>query len=77
MMGNMITPGHPLPPVVPLLIGYNSLALVNGSLAGKPEMENVFSWSPKGRKRLRTEPSDVPEFYALIFAVADDMSRGD
>ena len=35
-----ITPGHTLPPVVPLLIGYHSLALVNGSLAGKPEMEN-------------------------------------
>ena len=52
MMGNMITPGHPLPPIVPLLIGYNSLALFNGSLAGKPEMENVFPGLRKDEKGL-------------------------
>ena len=45
-----ITPGHPLPPVVPLLIGYHSLTLVNGSLAGKPEFVFVFKALRKTRR---------------------------
>ena len=47
------------------------------------ELTTIFFFVSKALKITREVknpillPSDVPEFYALIFAVADDMSSGD